>query len=197
MNKTEIIIIEDNLPVNDPLILTLETDNDANVKVFKHSQDGLDYILSNLEKKLIVILDINFAPKEKNGHTIFEEIRNQNKLIPIIIWTSNTGKEDDFSDFVNNHAFYYIPKTSPMTEMSAIVKDAVHHLNLDIATAIENWLFVQDDKDRTISISSNGKELSANDLINEIRLQTTEGREIEENLIQLTIDLIFRKKENI
>lgn len=196
MNQPEIILLDDNLPEKDPLIVELSLIYET-VKLFKHSQDGLDYILENLQKELIIILDINFANGEKNGHQILTEIRQQNKLIPVIIWSAKDGSSDDFTDFINNHALYYVKQTESTDEIIRRVQDAYHHLQLDIATAIENWLSVQDNKDQVISIDASGKEYSANDLITEIRMQTPEGRKIEEGIIQLTIDLLFRKKETI
>lgn len=196
MSQPEIIVLDDNLPENDPLLLELRLIYDT-CKVFKHSQDGLDCILNSLQKKLVVVLDINFANGEKNGHEILKEIREHNKLIPVIIWSVRNGISDDFSDFINNHALYYVNKTEHTDVILKRIEDANHHLQLDIATAIESWLSVQDNKDQVISVDAGGKEYSANDLMAEIRMQTSEGRKIEEGIIQLTIDLLFRKKETI
>lgn len=196
MSQPEIIVLDDNLPESDPLLTELSLIYDT-VKVFKHSQDGLDYILYNLQKKLLVVLDINFADGEKNGHKILKEIREHNKLIPVIIWSAQNGVNDDFSDFINHHALYYVNKTENTDVILKRIEDANHHLQLDIATAIESWLNVQDNKDQVISVDASGKEYSANDLMTEIRMQTPEGRKIEEGIIQLTIDLLFRKKETI
>lgn len=196
MKRPEIVIIDDNLPQGDPLIVKLEM-AEYNVKLFQHSQDGLDYILNNMQKEQIVILDINFASGELNGHEVIKKIREQNKLIPVIIWSAKTGEEVDFTDFVNNHALYYVKQTGNTPEIIKSIEDAYHYLQLDIATAMENWFERQDDQEQILSIGLDGKRYSAKDLIKEIRMQTEEGRRIEKSIINLTIDLLFRNKESV
>lgn len=66
----------------------------------------------------------------------------------------------------------------------------------NVAEAIKSWLSQQDDKTRTITISGN-KSYSAQDLITEIENKTTVGKELEQSIIELTIDLLFRKKETL
>lgn len=196
MKRPEVVIIDDNLMQGDPLIIKLEIAK-YHVVLFRHSQDGLNYILNNMQKELIVILDINFANGELNGHEVIKKIREQNKLIPVIIWSAKTGEEVDFTDFVNNHALYYVKQTGNTQEIIKSIEDAYHHLQLDIATAMENWLEIQDNQEQILSIGVDGRPYSAKDLIKEIRMQTEEGRRIEKSIINLTIDLLFRNKESV
>jgi DNA-binding response OmpR family regulator len=194
----EIIVIDDNLKIEDPLIIELGMEyQDENVKLFTKSEEGLLYIKENLKKELIVILDINFPYTEKNGHQVLEEIRKHNKLIPVIIWSAKDGSDDDFTDFINNHALFYVKQTGTIKEIISRVKDAEHRLNLDVATAIENWLEQQQDKQQTLMVSGESNPLSVNDLIKEIRLETEKGQKIEESILRLTISLLFRSKESI
>lgn len=196
MSEVEIIIIDDQLADNAPLLVVLKMKYSI-VKLFKKPEDGLDYILGNLVKKMIVILDINLGVNKMSGHTILAKIREQNKLIPVIIWSAKNGSEEDFTDFVNNHALFYVKQTDDYKEIVRKVKDAEHRLNLDVATAMENWLLQQDNKDEKMIVMGNGRSYSANELISEIRLETEDGQKISEDVVKLTIDLLFRKRENI
>jgi DNA-binding response OmpR family regulator len=194
----EIIVIDDNLNTEDPLIVELGMEyKDENIKLFTKSEEGLSYLKENLNKELIVILDINFPHTEKNGHEVLAEIRQHNKLIPVIIWSAKDGSADDFTDFINNHALFYVKQTGTTEEIIDRVKDAKHRLNLDVATAIENWLKQQEDKTQTLMVSGESDPLSVNDLIKEIRLETEKGQKIEESILRLTISLLFRSKESI
>lgn len=194
----EIIVIDDNLESNAPLVIKLGMEyGDENIKLFSNSNDGLDYIKANLIKELIVILDINFPPAEKNGHEVLAEIRNHNKLIPVIIWSAKDGSEEDFTDFINNHALFYVKQTDTYSEIVARVKEAEHRLKLDVATAIETWLNQQDDKEQVLFVSGSNKKITARELIEMIRLETDEGLKLEESILKLTISLLFRQKENI
>lgn len=197
MENTTIVIIDDNLPTDDPLVFELE-DKYKYVKLFAHSQAGLDFIVENLSKKIIVVLDISFSANEKNGHEILDLIRQQSKLIPVIIWSAKDAKTgEDFTDFINNQALFYVKQTSTTKEILNRIHDANKRLKLDIATAIEEWLEQQDNKDQAMIYHGNGNIYNANNLIKEIRNQSQVGQEIEENMIKLTIDLLFRKKEKV
>jgi len=197
MDKTKIIIIDDNLKKDDPLMIELGM-KFQDIKLFEHSQDGINFIINNLTERMIVILDINFSPGEINGHEVLNLVRKQTKLIPIIIWSAKDSfGVQDVTDFVNNHAMFYVSQTSSSDEILTRVDAANKILKLDVATAIEEWLELQDNKNQTMIAHGNGQEYSANDLINEIRKQTDVGQEIQENMLMLTIDLLFRKKEQI
>ena len=198
MNKVEIIVIDDNLMQDATLIVELGIVYDAkHIKLFNNSNKGLEHISKNLQNKMIIILDINFPSDEYNGHKVLSEIRNLNKLIPVIIWSAKDGSDEDFTDFINNHALFYVKQTSTTKEILSRVEEANHRLNLDVATAIEEWLEQQDDKEQTLLITGEGKQYNASELVNEIRIETKDGRKIEENILKLTIDLLFRKKEEI
>ena len=190
--KTVVVIIDDNLKTDDPLIVELNLIF-SDVKLFEHSEDGLNYVKNNLIKRMVVVLDINFSPSEINGHEVLELIRKDSKLIPVIIWSAkdfSTG--EDFTDFINNQAMFYVKQTSSTEEILGKIKEANRLLKLDVATAIEEWLEEQENKDQILLLHGNGEQYSANDLINEIRKQTLVGQEIEENMLKLTIDLLFR-----
>ena len=68
---------------------------------------------------------------------------------------------------------------------------------IDVAKAIEEWLEAQDNKDQVMIYHGNGNSYTPADLIEEIRQQTDVGQEIQENMLKLTIDLIFRTVEKI
>ena len=194
----EIIVIDDNLKQEAPLIIRLGMEyKDENIKLFSKSNDGLTYIKDNLTKKLIVILDINFPTAEQQGQAVLSEIRKHNKLIPVSIWSARNSMDEDLIPFINNHALYFVKQTSNYAEIMAKVKNAEHKLDLDVATAIENWLNMEEDKDKTIMVSGNNKPLTANEIIKMIRLETEEGKKIEKSILNLTISLLFRNKENI
>jgi DNA-binding response OmpR family regulator len=194
----EIIVIDDNLKQSSPLIVALGMSyQDENIKLFNKSSDGLEYVKNNLSKKLIVILDIGFGLGEINGREVLSEIRKHNKLIPVIIWSAVDIVGDDFLDFINNHALFYEKKTAPYKKIIARVKDAEHRLSLDVSTAIENWLYMQEDKDKVIMVSGNKEPFTANKIIEMIRSETEEGQKIEKSILNLTISLLFRKKERI
>ncbi len=194
----EIIVIDDNLKITSPLIVALGIAyGDSFIKLFNKSSDGLEYIKNNLTKRLIVVLDIGFGAGEKNGREILSDIREYNKLIPVIVWSAVEIVGDEFLEFINNHALYYEKKTVSYKKIIERIKEAEHKLSLDVSTAMEEWLEEQEDKQQIMMIRENGKSYTAEELIKQIRLETDFGQRVESNILKLTIDLLFRKKENI
>ena len=53
-----IIVIDDNMKNTDPLLVLLERNfNNANIVLRNNAKDGLEYILQNLNSRMIILLD--------------------------------------------------------------------------------------------------------------------------------------------
>lgn len=194
-----IVIIENDVAKykEDSLVWTLQ-DKFSDVEFFEKPQDGLKFIKGNLDKNMIVLLDIDFPPNEINGHMIFEKIAEMSKLIPVILWSGVDENEEPFSDFINNHAFAFLSKMVTIEEAMKIINEAVAFLENSLANTIEDWILNKsEDKDKPVYISTNGKSYSLNDILKEVRLQTDVGKDFSIKLNSLTIDLLLRKKENL
>jgi DNA-binding NtrC family response regulator len=195
---THIVIIDDNIPHNDPLIIKLEKKYfKENVHLFSNSQDGLNYLLNNLERRMVLLLDIRFPANEKNGHAIFKELREKTELIPVVIWTANQCSESELIDFLKQHAFSFVKQESSYSEIIAEIDKAVLASSTNIDVALEKWLEQQDNKESIMLVTKSGKTYTVNQLITEIRSQTEEGKKMVDNLNKLTINLLFRGKEQI
>lgn len=198
MNNIHIVIIEDNLPQNDPLLVELkQVFGKENILLFSDSQEGLTYLLDHLNQRTVVLLDIQFPKPEKDGRIILRELRDKTELVPVIIWSAYDGNSVDFIDFIKNHAFSFIKKEASTDEIIIELKKAIRTTSTNIDVAIEQWLEKQDNKDSPMLISKSGQSYTPNQLIAEIRQQTDEGKELANNINKLTIDLLFRGKEKI
>jgi DNA-binding NtrC family response regulator len=196
MINTHIIIIEDNIQNNDPLIFELEQKyGKEHIHLFTDSQEGLNYLMSNLKQRMVVLLDIKLPGKD--GHIILDELRAKTELIPVIIWSALNGKIHDFTDFIKNHAFSFLSKGADTKEIISELEKAIRFTSTSIDVAIEQWLEKQDEKDNIMLATKSGKSYSANQLIEEIRKQTDEGKHLVNNINKLTLDLLFRGKEQI
>lgn len=54
----------------------------------------------------------------------------------------------DFTSFINNHALYYVKKDTSIKEIIFRIDAAYHYLQLDVASAINRWLLLQEDKSK-------------------------------------------------
>lgn len=196
MEKTiKIVIVDDNLVQDDPLMIELK-EKYQNVILFDKPINALKFINDNLKDKMIVLLDIRLDP-QMNGHEVLDNIRKQTKLIPVIIWSAYDGEDDDFTDFINNDAFFYVNKSNDSDYLLSIVEKAVNCLRLDIATNIENWIFHHNpDENEIILIDNNGKKYTAKDVIKEIRMQSDFGVEIQEKVQKMAVNYFLVQENN-
>ena len=199
----QIIIIHDNLPEDDPLVVELRDKYGSDNVIFKkQSQEGLDYVLSNLSEKAIVILDLNFKANEPSGVDVFERIRQQTSLIYIIVWTAMSPHQvgtDDLVKFINNDALAFISSTDTTERILELVDKAAHNLETSVASVLEQWINRQPDalKDAPYITTETGKPYTLVMILEQIRKQTPFGKEMEENILLLAVDLLTRQKEKI
>ena len=194
-----IVIIENDIEKykEDGLIYSLQ-DKFSNIKFCEKSNEGLEYIKANLDKNMIVLLDIDFPYNEKSGHVILKEITDISRLIPVILWSGIDENREPFIDLINNHAFGFLSKTTTTSEAMEKIDEAVVFLKNSLDNTIEDWIINKtEDKDKPIYITTNGVSYTLNGLLKEIRLQTEVGKEFSKKLNSLTIDLLLRHKENL
>lgn len=193
------VVLDDNPKIKEHAFLFSLEDVYSNVEFFTKPDEGLVYIKGNLNKNLIVILDIQFSQNDReNGHTLLKEIHESSALIPVILWSGINETNEEFSDFINNRAFGFLSKMASLEECMAMVETAYLSLEYSLANTIEDWIINSEkDKDTPIYISTEGKSFSLNDLLAEIRNESEIGKEFARKLNSLTIDLLLRKKENL
>lgn len=171
---------------------------DDNIEFFSDPTDGINFIKQNLDINLIVFLDIQFPANPIDGHTVLSQIRENSKLIPVILWSGVNEDKETFSDLINNNAFAFIPKSATVAEALPVIQRVEDYYKTNLDNTIEDWIIGKDeDKDKPVYFSADGKAYSLNDILHEIRTQTEVGKSFAKRLNELTIDLLLRKKENL
>lgn len=197
--KVTVLLIDDLVDNNGPLVVKIRQAFE-DVLVFDKPKEGLDYIVNNLDKKIVVILDIKFPESELDGHSILNKIRELSTLIPVILWSAVDEKDETFSDFINNNAFAFLKQTTPINDIINKVKEAFDFLNSNIASAIEEWIQKKEkfeiDKPYIITLSD-GKQYTLQQILEEVRKQSTFGKQFSKDLNILTIDLLLRNKKKL
>jgi len=201
MIQIQVVIIDDTPKIReDSLIWELEDKYGAdNVEIISEPEAGLAYIKANLDKNLIVLLDIDFPVNEKNGHQLLGEIKESiSQLIPIILWSGVDENKERFSDFINNGAFGFISKMATTEEAFKIIDKAESYFKTNLDNTIEDWIIQHDeDKDKPVYFTADGKSYSLNEILREVRQQTEIGKSFSTKLNNLTIDLLLRKKQKL
>lgn len=202
-NDTKIVVIDDLLPNNSPLLVLLrEKYNGKNVSLFQNPQEGLDYVLGHLSNKIILILDLGFGNGQMQGIDIFERITNETSLIYIIILTSqDLGQipKSDLKKMINNDAMALVDRTEGYKKVLEYVDKAAHQLETRVDCVIERWITKHSDEEREepYLVTRSGEKYTLNNILKEIRQQTDFGKEMERKILYLTIDLLNRDVEKL
>ena len=200
LNAT-IVIIDDDKSLHDPdsgLMLELDM-NFESICFFYKQDDGLKFIKENLNRRIIVLLDLGFPSGTPNGHAILESIRGISFLIPVLIWSGVDEDKENFADLINNRAYAFLNKNASSDEIITKLQEAYNDVNNDISIALEEWIqsHSEEQKEKPYMITAEGKQLSLNEILNEIRSQSNIGINFSKNLSKLTIDLLARNKESL
>lgn len=198
-SKTIIVIIDDDPRFkNDPFIMEAK-ELFVDVMFFDNPNEGLKYVQNNMQNRMIIVLDLAFPDLLPDGHKILQLIRDRSFLIPVIIWSARDEDKEEFSDLIRNRAFSFLKKTVSSEEILNELKKADESINSNIDVALEEWINAhsEDQKNKPYMVTVEGKQLSLNDLLGEIRKQTPTGKQFSKSLSKLTIDLISRNKEKL
>ena len=176
------------------------------VDVFANSQEGLSYIFKNITKKIIVILDYDLAQNEQGesetGLDILKKIREKTSLLTVLVCTTkplNEISSKDLKEFINNHVFLFLDKFDEIEKRLDAVQKALNQMSTRLDCAIEEWISLHSPEEinKPYLMTMSGLEYTLNDLLHEIRQKTALGITMERNILQLTIDLLARKKKKL
>jgi len=201
LNAT-ILIIDDDITLkksNIGLFAELEM-NFKSIVVKLNLEEGIEYINNHFEEeKIIILLDLDFGSQRADGHEILEAIREISFLIPVLIFSAIDEDKEPFADLINNRAYAFLNKNSSTEEIITKLKEAYEFVGNDVSVALEEWITVhsEDEKDKPYMVTVEGKQMSLNDILKEIRMQTSVGQNFVKNLNKLTIDLLSRNKEKL
>ena len=197
-----IIVIDDNMKKNDPFLVELALNfTDANIVLKNNNKDGLDYIMKNINSKMIVLLDYDMGGGE-TGTEVFFKIREKTALIYIIIITAKLIENipnKELAEYINKDALAIFDRNTSLKERLDLVKKAVHALDVRLDCVLEQWINKHSEKERNEPYlkTVSGKEYTLKDILAEIRQQTEFGKSMERKMLLLTVDLLTRGKKQI
>lgn len=199
----KIVVIHDGLiPKIDPLLIELHAEYGTEaVMHFENSNKGLEYVLGHLNQKMIVLLDINFSQGELSGVQVFEDIKKHTSLVAVIMITARSLNELNHNDLVAmiNHDAFAIENVFKYPQIIKLVNAAAHKMEVRVDSALEQWILLhpENDLNEPYLITREGKTYTLKKILEEIRLQTPFGQDIEKNMLMLAIDMLSRGKRSI
>jgi hypothetical protein len=198
----KIIVIDDNFSEDDYLLIALrEKYGEQNVLLFRTADDGLEYIMSNLANKMVVLLDVNLGANKERGDIILQKIRSKTSLVSVIMMSASLQSltNEELRRFINHHAIAAINSNDSVKANLPIIDEAVRQLGLRVDCAIEAWILSHspEDRNKPYLITRNGEKYSLNLLLEEIRKNSSLGIKMQENILNLAVELLARQKEKL
>lgn len=198
--KTTILVIEDDRTQQQNAFVLEVKIAFENIIFKENTTNALAFVKDNLETKFIILLDLAFPTNQMQGIKFLGELRDLSKLIPVIVWSGKDSIEDaEYQKMINDSTFAFLSKSASSEEIVTVLCKADEYLNSQIDTAVESWLekHTEEEKNKPFLTSADGQHYSMNDLLKEIRMQTPFGQSIALDINKLTLNLLFRNKENL
>lgn len=198
----DIVIIDDHMEPDDPLIMKLKRNfRDAHFETFQNANDGAEYTLAHLDRKIVVFLDCRFDVGI-SGFDALKRIREKTSLVYIVMMSANSLVQldtDDFLQFMINHRGIFFINNRETDKAVELVHKVNHLMDTKLDCILEQWVLSHDDKklDAPYIIDDKGNSLTLKNVLDEVRQQTELGETLERNIILLAIDLLTRNKRKL
>ena len=181
--KTEILIIDDHMSLHDPFVRSIRKNRpEAVVTVLDDAGKGVEYISNDLRKKVVVFLDCRFDSGIQ-GVDALRRIREKTSLVYIVM--------------MNHRGIFFISNTE-MDKALELIEKIEYLMDSKVDCVLEQWIM---DRDDIVSnepyIIVGGVEYSLRDILDEIRLQTPFGKEVEKKMVRLAVHLLQNKKASL
>jgi hypothetical protein len=178
------------------------TFKEAEIVLKTNAQDGLMYVLNNLNSKMIVLLDYDLGANAPNGTEIFTKIREKTSLLYVIIITAKLIDDipnKELVTYINRDALAIIDKTVSLEDKMNFVRNAVHALAVRVDCVLEQWIYnhSEDEQNAPYLTTTSGEKYTLKDILQQIRQQTEFGKKIERNIMMLAVDLLTREKKQV
>lgn len=200
----KIVFIDDNLSEEEPFVQNIRRHyKDADYKhVFQNPDKGLEYVLDNLNNKMIVFIDWNFSGYRKKGIDLLKEIRKKTSLLYIVMMSANQLRSDipldSIVEMMNEENFYYLDRSNDDFEsVTAIIDKIRTNWSTKFDCILEQWLIrhPEDNGREAFSEASTGKTYTWAEILVQLRLQTTIGKSFEQMLNEYYIYQINHSKK--
>lgn len=200
----KIVTIDDNMTVKEPFVQNLRKHyKDADCShVFQKPDEGLKFVLDNLNSKMIVFIDWNFSGCKQKGIDLLKEIRKKTSLLYIVMMSANQLRTDipleAIIEMMNEENFFYLDRSNSDFETTISIVDKIRsQWTTKFDCVLEQWLVrhPEDNVKEAFSEASTGKTYTWADILVELRQQTPVGKSFEQKLNEYYIYQLNRSKK--
>ncbi len=194
MSDFSIIFIDDNFNEMSTLVQTMSVEfPHADVShVFKDPEKGVEYVLGNLDKPMVVFVDWNYEGTTKKGLSVLRSIREKTSLLYVIMMSANKIiknkiQDSDIIEMMNAESFYFFDSSNDDADAVVLVKKVLRKMESKFDCVLEQWLIRHPEDKSKVVIRQNGFNYTWDDVLREVRMQTEFGMDFERKANQSTI----------
>ena len=182
--KYKLVFIDDNMKdrTQDAFVRAIGKKlPEAEPSVFIDPEEGLRFIMDNLNSQMIAFIDCKFDGFAKQGTDLLKAIRQKTSLLYIVMMSANNLKQIegiDIAAMINeDFIWFYDRNNGSVPDACSLIQKITQYWNSRFDCVLERWLVRHpEDKDKIV-YSQNRQAYSWGQLLNEVRLQTEVGKD--------------------
>lgn len=200
----KLVFIDDNMRegLDNPFVRSIgKFKSEASISVFINPQEGLDFVLKNLNSRMIVFLDCKFDGYGLQGINVLKKIREQTSLLYIVMMSANAISQIaglDIIEMINEDYIWFFDRNNGTVKDACNLIDQIKNLwTTRFDCVLEDWIIrhPEDNYKEAFSEATTGKTYTWTDILKELRLQTPVGKSFEQKINEYYIYQLRRSKK--
>ena len=172
---------------------------EAVVSVFTNPDDGLKFIMANMNSQLIAFIDCKFDGYVRQGIDILKEIRKKTSLLYIVMMSANNLKQIEGADIVSmineDFIWFYDRNNGSVEDACSLIQHITQYWSSRFDCVLERWLLRHPEDLQKIAFTQvSGESYTWEQILSELRLQTEVGRLFEQMINEFYIYQLNNKK---
>lgn len=165
---------------------------EAELFVFTDPEQGLSFILDNLDSQLIAFIDCDFSGYGNKGIVLLKEIRKTTSLLYIVMMSAYNLRQIeglDIAAMINEDFIWFYDKNNGSVDVAcSLIQRITQYWSSRFDCVLERWLVRHpEDKDKIAFRQVSGESYTWGQILTELRLQTKIGRLFEQMINQFYI----------
>ena len=173
---------------------------EAELFVFTDPDQGLSFILDNLDSQLIAFIDCDFSGYGNKGIVLLKEIRKTTSLLYIVMMSAYNLRQIeglDIAAMINEDFIWFYDKNNgSVDDACSLIQRITQYWSSRFDCVLERWLVRHpEDKEKNAFRQVSGESYTWEQILTELRLQTKIGRLFEQMINQFYIYQLNGKAE--
>lgn len=190
----KVVFIDDNLKkgLKEPFVLSIKKFRpQIEASVFVDPAQGLQYVLDNMNSRMIVFVDCRFDGYGLQGINLLKQIREKTSLLYIVMMSANNLNQIagiELVEMINQDYIWFLDRNNSTIQDACNLLDTIAALwDSRFDCVLEQWLIRhQEDKEKVV-YQKDRNTYSWEQLLTEVRLRTDVGRDFERLMNQYCI----------